>query len=105
LVRDTPFKLLVQLVEIIKQARILDGDHCLCREVLHQRNLPVGERPCLLAVDDDYADQGIVFEHWHAQRGSCAAEPSCETESGIGGEVGGVVHLLGPQNAFDDAAR
>jgi hypothetical protein len=36
LVRDTPFKLLVQLVEIIKQARILDGDDGLRGEVLNQ---------------------------------------------------------------------
>ena len=41
----------------------------------HQLDLLVGERPNLLPVDDDHADQLIVLEHRHSNSGSRAAEP------------------------------
>ena len=40
-------------------------------EILHQLDLLVGERPDLLAVDDDGADQLVLLEHRHAEHG-CA---------------------------------
>ena len=42
LVRDPLFKLLVQLVEIVEQSRVLDGDHCLVGEGRGQLDLLVG---------------------------------------------------------------
>ena len=53
-------------LKFVEQPRVLDGDDGLGGEVLHQRDLLVGERPNLLAVDDDSADQRIIFEHRHA---------------------------------------
>ena len=53
LVGDAPFELLVQLVELIEQPCILDGDHGLRCEILHQLDLLVGEWTDLLAVDHD----------------------------------------------------
>ena len=43
--------------QLVEQPRVLDGDHRLRGEVLHQLDLLVGERPHLVAVDDDDADQ------------------------------------------------
>ena len=43
--------------QLVEQPRVLDGDDRLRGEVLHQLDLLVGERPHLLAVDDDGADQ------------------------------------------------
>ena len=45
------------LAQLVEQPRVLDGDHGLRGEVLHQLDLLVGERAHLLAVDDDGADQ------------------------------------------------
>ena len=39
------------LAQFVEQPRVLDGDDGLRGEVLHQRDLLVGERPHLLAVD------------------------------------------------------
>ena len=41
---------------------------------LHQLDLLVGERPHLLAVDGDGADQLVVLEHRHDEHGARAAE-------------------------------
>ena len=54
------------LAQFVEQPRVLDGDDGLGGEVLHQLDLLVGERPHLLAVDDDGADQLVVLEHRHA---------------------------------------
>ena len=41
---------------------------------VHQLDLLVGERPHLLAVDGDGADQLVVLEHRHGEKRACAAE-------------------------------
>ena len=51
--------LLQRLPQLIEQPRVLDGDDGLRGEVLDQLDLLVGERPHLLAVDGDDADQLI----------------------------------------------
>ncbi|MFZ0151682.1 MAG: hypothetical protein WAM72_25695, partial [Xanthobacteraceae bacterium] len=65
--------------QFIEQPRILDGDDGLGGEVLHQRNLFIGERPDFGAVDKNGADQHIVLEHRHGHRGSRASESSCRS--------------------------
>ena len=47
--------------QLVEQARVLDGDDGLGGEVLYQLDLLVGERPHLLAIDDDSADQLVFF--------------------------------------------
>ena len=64
--------------QLVEQAGVLDGDDGLGGEVRDQLDLLVGERPDLLAVDDDGADQLVVLEHrtadqWSARRRSAAA--------------------------------
>ena len=44
------------LAQFIEQPRVLDGDDGLGGEILHKRDLLVGEGPNLLAKDDDCAN-------------------------------------------------
>ena len=46
-------KIVGALAQLVQQPRVLDGDHRLRGEVLHQLDLLVGERSDLLAVDTD----------------------------------------------------
>jgi ethanolamine ammonia-lyase small subunit len=43
--------LLQRLTQLVRQARVLDGDNGLIGEIPNQRDLLVGERPHFLAVD------------------------------------------------------
>ena len=54
--------------QLVEQARVLDGDDGLGGEVLDQLDLLVGERPHLLAVDGDGADQLVLLEHRHDEQ-------------------------------------
>ena len=62
--------LLQRFAQLVEQAGVLDGDDGLVGEILHQLDLLVGERPHLLTIDDDGADQLVVLEHWYADEGS-----------------------------------
>ena len=66
--------LLQQFAQLVEQAGVLDGDDGLGGEVLDQLDLLVGERPNLLAVDDDGADQLVLLEHRHAEKRPRTAE-------------------------------
>ena len=70
LVGDALFKLSVQLVEIIEQPRILNGDDCLRGKILHQLNLLLGKWSDLLAHNTDCTDELIFPQHRHAECGS-----------------------------------
>ena len=50
------------LAQLVEEPRVLDGDDGLRGEVLHQRDLFVGERAHVLAVDDESPDQITVLE-------------------------------------------
>ena len=62
------------LAQFVEQPRVLDGDDGLRGEVLDQLDLLVGERPHLLAVDRDGADQPVVLEHRHTDEGAPAGK-------------------------------
>ena len=49
--------LLQRLSQFVEQARVLNGDDGLSGEVLHERDLLVGEGMDFLAVNDDNAEQ------------------------------------------------
>jgi hypothetical protein len=55
----------------LSNRRILDRDHRLCGKVLQQRDLLFGERPHLLTIDNEYAQNRVVF-----------AERYCELRAG-----------------------
>jgi hypothetical protein len=42
------------LLQLVEQPRVLDSDDGLARKACDQRDLLVGKRPDLLAVDADY---------------------------------------------------
>src|SRR5262249_3836057 len=62
------------LAQLVEQASVLDGDDGLPREVRHQLNLLGSERPHLLAVDADRAEQSAFLEHRHAEHRPSAGE-------------------------------
>jgi hypothetical protein len=55
------------LAQLTEQSRVLNGDDGLRSEILHQLDLLVGERPYLLAINHDRADQFTFLEHRHSQ--------------------------------------
>src|SRR5262245_57154852 len=89
LIGDALFKLLVQLVEIVEQPRVLDGDDGLRSEVLDQIDLLIGERPHLLSVDHDYTEHFVFLEHGH--RKHCAS--TCEPKEGKPLRIVGICRL------------
>src|SRR5215510_5127580 len=70
LIRDTLFKLLVQLVEIVEQSRILDGDDGLGGESLERFNLFFGERNYFPPIDANRTYQFLPLEHRHNYYGA-----------------------------------
>ena len=56
----------VRCAQFAEQPRVLHRDDRLGGEVLQQRDLLVGERPHLLAVDCDDAEQRIILAQGHA---------------------------------------
>ena len=43
-------------------------------EVLHQLDLLVGEQLYLVAVDPNHANECVILEHRHDEKGPCAAQ-------------------------------
>src|SRR5262245_55385767 len=70
LVGDTLFKLLVQVVKIIEQPRVLDGDDRLRGKILHQLDLLVGERPHVGARQPKSSNRNAVPQHRNAEIGA-----------------------------------
>ena len=72
-----------------------------------QLDLLVGERPHLLAVDDDGADQLVVLEHRHHDQCASARESTAATDERVAFELGRVVlrSAIGPPVWSRDAAE
>src|SRR6516164_2262561 len=66
--------LLQGLARLGQQPRILDRDHRLRREILQQRDLLVGKRLDLLAIDRQHAEQGISLPQRYGEMAAGAAE-------------------------------
>jgi hypothetical protein len=82
------------VTQLVEQARVLDGDDGLGREVLDQFDLLVGEGAHLLAVDTHGANQLVLLEHRHGQKRSGAGELSKRFIWPFRREVGNMDHLL-----------
>jgi len=65
-----------RLAQLVKQARVLDGDEGLRSEVLEKLDLLVVERSDLLAVNDNRTDRFVFLEHRHSDVRPRATEPS-----------------------------
>ena len=65
--------LLERLARLGQEPRVLHRDDRLCRKVLHQADLFLGERPHLLAVQSDGAKQRTVPAQRHGQRSANSA--------------------------------
>ena len=100
------------LPQFVEQPRVLDGDHGLGGEVLHQRDLLVGERPHLLAINDDDANGLVVLEHRHGEKGPCASgfyhghNRRIAIDIGLFGQhVGDMLHLFHSYGPHDRNVR
>src|SRR5262245_2096097 len=82
--------LLQRFPQLVEQPGILYRDDGLSREVLYQLDLLVGERPNLLAVDADHADQLVLLEHRHRDEGAGTAEVHRSHAHRIAGAVRGL---------------
>ncbi len=80
--------LLQRLTQLVEQPHVLDGDDGLAGEAPDQLDLLVGERPHLLAEDADRADQLVVLEHRHDQKGTAAGELHLAHEQRIAVDIG-----------------
>src|SRR5262249_8756082 len=57
--------------QLVKKPCVLDGDDGLVGEVLHQLDLPIGERTDLLAVNAERTNQLVLFEHRYCEYSPC----------------------------------
>ncbi len=80
LLRERFTEVVGALAQLVEQPRVLDRDNRLRGKVLHQLDLPVGERTHFLAVDSEHSDQLVTLEHRHVKKG---AGPR-ETNDGAG---------------------
>ena len=71
-----------RFAQLVEQPGVLDGDDGLVGEVREQLDLLVGERPHLLTVDVDRADQLVVLEHRHRDRVRAPASSTPATANG-----------------------
>src|SRR5215475_11115496 len=81
--------LLKGLTELVEQARILDGDHCLGSEVGDQFNLFLSERPDFLAEYRYRTNKSSLLEHRDVQDCSAASKIAHRTNCWISLNVGG----------------
>src|SRR5262249_39047154 len=66
--------LMQRFPQLVEQARVLDGDDGVVSEVLHQLDLPIGERADDLPVNAESADQLTIFEHRYGDHRPIAGE-------------------------------
>src|SRR5580704_91853 len=80
--------LLQGLARLDDQPRILHRDNRLRREALHQRDLLLGERANLPAVNDESAEQSVVLRKRHGQSSARTAQVDESTAKSLAGTVG-----------------
>src|SRR5262249_29379549 len=88
-----------------EQAGVLDGNDSLPGEIADQLDLLIGERANLLAVNDEGADQLVLFEHRHGENGPSLGKPG-ERSTYIGRcrhEVGDLNSLLGISETAEES--
>src|SRR5262249_55095442 len=100
--------LLQRLAQLIEQARILDGDDGLGREVGDQLDLLIAERSDLLAINDDGADKLVFLEHGNAKEGSATSDFDCGDAQRIAfgiGRFGSEVRNVNDLLRIEDSAK
>src|SRR4029450_13010232 len=96
--------LLERLTQFVEQAGVLNGDDRLSGEVLYKIDFLSTERPHLLPVNDDTADQLIILEHGHGNCGSRVAERNRGSLRLLRRVVGTVGHLLCQQDTLKQSS-
>jgi len=80
----------VRDAQLVEQPSILDGNDGLVCKALDELDLLVGERPNLLAVNDNDADQFILLEHRHCDVRLGPSQSDRRARTGLATLVGAV---------------
>src|SRR5262245_20099426 len=91
--------LLQRFAQLIKQPRVLYGNHGLCGKVFYQFGLLVRKWPHLLTVDDDGTNEIVLLEHWNREQRSRAGEISQLNKRKIPIQIGLICPNIG--NVFE----
>ena len=89
-----------RFAQLVEQPRVLDGDDGLRGEVLHQRDLLIGEWSYLLPINTDDADQNIVLQHRHVDNGSVAPELNARHDERIAIDIRLYLRHIGDVSHF-----
>src|SRR6185312_2380164 len=76
-----------RLARLLQEPRVLDGNDRLGSEVLHERDLLIGERPHLLAVHTESAEQSVVPAQCDAEQRARAAQIDKGTSRAVAGMI------------------
>jgi hypothetical protein len=60
--------------QLVQQPGVIDGDHRLARKAREQRDLLIGERADLPAIDRHHADHIVLLKHGHVDQSPDAAD-------------------------------
>src|SRR5262249_3740670 len=93
--------LLKRLAQLVKQARVVDGDDGLVSEAGDQSDLFVGEGANLSSVDEEGADELGLLAHWHGDERPRAAVLGRGARAINGGFVDRVNELLRLQKPIE----
>ncbi len=93
------------LAQFVEQPRVLDRDHRLRGEILHQLDLLASEGTHLLAVDNESTDQLVVLEHRHAQGRSRSTQFGWRARSGARRIILDMGDGVGPGDLRKNAPR
>ena len=83
-------------LQLLEEADVLDRDHRLVGEGLHQADLPVAEAACLGAPARDDPDHGVVPQHRDGEERAVSARPLGRRAERIGRQREHVVHVDDP---------
>src|SRR5690242_14716298 len=68
------------MLQLVEQARVLDGDHGLIGEGLQQPDMMIIKETRLDPGNGNGTDEFALAEHWHRQRATPAAQPCYITQ-------------------------
>ena len=88
-----------EFAQFVEQPRVLDGDNSLGGEVLHQRDLFVGEGPNFLAGKMNDADKFVVLQHRNDQKRARARQVRQMRRCSVAFSIGRVCAEIGDVNS------
>src|SRR5262245_20692294 len=98
-------EIVAPLAQVTEQPRVLDGDDGLRRKILDQRNLVVGKRADVPAINCNHANEIAVFEHRHDENSPRTGNLRDRFIGIFRGDVGNVRDLLCASDSIKKTCR